>query len=206
MTNDSLGDPRAAITDYALAFAAFEEADDLSGLTLVLGAFSGTLLGLDRKADAYLAAGVSSRWAAETGTHLATIAPSRVFRLPECEHDRSRAAGRVRRGRGDAPRGRPAAAGRDAPRARGGGFRAGLSGRTIDRMEAVHGSDLAPGSPIRLLDPTVPSATSGTGAGVEPDDPGELMLVCANCGARMDERKCKLICRCGYFLSCSDYY
>jgi hypothetical protein len=31
------------------------------------------------------------------------------------------------------------------------------------------------------------------------------MLVCANCGARMDERTCKLICRCGYFLSCSDY-
>ena len=24
--------------------------------------------------------------------------------------------------------------------------------------------------------------------------------------AAMDERKCKLICRCGYFLSCSDYY
>ena len=23
---------------------------------------------------------------------------------------------------------------------------------------------------------------------------------------QMDERKCKLICRCGYFLSCSDYY
>jgi hypothetical protein len=29
---------------------------------------------------------------------------------------------------------------------------------------------------------------------------------CANCGAAMDERKCKLICTCGYFLSCSDYY
>ena len=33
-----------------------------------------------------------------------------------------------------------------------------------------------------------------------------VMLTCANCGARMVERKCKLICRCGYFLSCSDYY
>ena len=32
------------------------------------------------------------------------------------------------------------------------------------------------------------------------------MRTCANCGAEMDERKCKLICRCGYFLSCSDYY
>ena len=37
-------------------------------------------------------------------------------------------------------------------------------------------------------------------------DPELVMLTCANCGATMDERKCKLICRCGYFLSCSDYY
>lgn len=37
-------------------------------------------------------------------------------------------------------------------------------------------------------------------------DPAVVMLTCANCGAQMDERKCKLICRCGYFLSCSDYY
>jgi hypothetical protein len=45
-------------------------------------------------------------------------------------------------------------------------------------------------------------------AGVAPGDvdPGLVMLTCANCGAQMDERKCKLICRCGYFLSCSDYY
>jgi hypothetical protein len=33
-------------------------------------------------------------------------------------------------------------------------------------------------------------------------DPGLVILTCANCGAQMDERKCKLICRCGYFLSC----
>jgi hypothetical protein len=37
-------------------------------------------------------------------------------------------------------------------------------------------------------------------------DPAALVLTCANCGERMDERKCKLICRCGYFASCSDYY
>jgi hypothetical protein len=37
-------------------------------------------------------------------------------------------------------------------------------------------------------------------------DPGTVVLTCANCGAAMDERKCKLICRCGFFLSCSDYY
>lgn len=67
--------------------------------------------------------------------------------------------------------------------------------------------DIAPTSPIRLLsdDPAESSASSAS-TGFEPDDPGDLMLTCANCGARMDERKCKLICRCGYFLSCSDYY
>lgn len=32
------------------------------------------------------------------------------------------------------------------------------------------------------------------------------VLQCANCGAKMEERKCKLICECGYFASCSDYY
>lgn len=37
-------------------------------------------------------------------------------------------------------------------------------------------------------------------------DPGVVVMTCANCGAQMDERKCKLICDCGYFLSCSDYY
>lgn len=40
----------------------------------------------------------------------------------------------------------------------------------------------------------------------EPIDPGTVILTCANCGALMDERKCKLVCRCRYFLSCSDYY
>ena len=42
-------------------------------------------------------------------------------------------------------------------------------------------------------------------AGSDPD-PALTILTCANCGAAMLERKCKLICRCGYFLSCSDYY
>jgi hypothetical protein len=54
--------------------------------------------------------------------------------------------------------------------------------------------------PIRLVDDADVAPTAG-----EPD-PSVLMLTCANCGATMDERKCKLICRCGYFLSCSDYY
>lgn len=50
-----------------------------------------------------------------------------------------------------------------------------------------------------------PVATSAASP-VADEDPGVLVLTCANCGAAMDERKCKLICRCGYFLSCSDYY
>ncbi len=37
-------------------------------------------------------------------------------------------------------------------------------------------------------------------------DPALTMQTCANCGSTMIERKCKLICHCGYFLSCSDYY
>jgi hypothetical protein len=56
----------------------------------------------------------------------------------------------------------------------------------------------APASPpILMLDDAVDSDTV---------DPATVILTCANCGAAMAERKCKLICRCGYFLSCSDYY
>jgi hypothetical protein len=53
---------------------------------------------------------------------------------------------------------------------------------------------------LRMLD-AVDAATPTAAV-----DPGTVILTCANCGAQMDERKCKLICRCGYFLSCSDYY
>ena len=68
---------------------------------------------------------------------------------------------------------------------------------------------------LRILDDPPPGRQRGPlPAGVpaavgqprDPDDPAALILTCANCGATMDERKCKLICTCGYFLSCSDYY
>jgi hypothetical protein len=50
-------------------------------------------------------------------------------------------------------------------------------------------------------------AASRSGATVDfSEDPGLVMTSCANCGAQMLDRKCKLICSCGYFLSCSDYY
>jgi methionyl-tRNA synthetase len=33
------------------------------------------------------------------------------------------------------------------------------------------------------------------------------MLYCPRCNQRLTERKCKLICeRCGYYMSCADYY
>lgn len=37
----------------------------------------------------------------------------------------------------------------------------------------------------------------------------EVMRTCPNCGKQLHERKCKLFCpdpRCGYYLSCADYY
>lgn len=63
--------------------------------------------------------------------------------------------------------------------------------------------DVAPpvAAPLHMLDDDADSAETAPD-----DDPGRVILTCANCGAAMDERKCKLICRCGYFLSCSDYY
>ncbi len=33
-----------------------------------------------------------------------------------------------------------------------------------------------------------------------------IVTTCANCGAQLNQRQCKLVCECGYFASCSDYY
>ena len=38
-----------------------------------------------------------------------------------------------------------------------------------------------------------------------PVDPEPLVRTCLNCGAVLEERKCKLFCRCGYYASCSDF-
>ena len=40
----------------------------------------------------------------------------------------------------------------------------------------------------------------------KPDTVEVLARTCLNCGRKMDDRKCKLVCECGYFVSCSDYY
>jgi len=39
----------------------------------------------------------------------------------------------------------------------------------------------------------------------EPSNPERLVRTCLNCGAVLEERKCKLFCRCGYYASCSDF-
>ena len=58
-----------------------------------------------------------------------------------------------------------------------------------------------------MLQAEVESVPATASVQEAPPDPAELMRTCANCGARMEERKCKLLCPgCGYLLSCSDYY
>ena len=72
---------------------------------------------------------------------------------------------------------------------------------------------LRSGRIFQMLNQTAPAPTSdeSASAAVAPTsaaeiDPGLVMTCCANCGKQMIDRKCKMICECGYFLSCSDYY
>lgn len=50
----------------------------------------------------------------------------------------------------------------------------------------------------------------GDAPGDEPlREAAEPSRTCPNCGAPLNERKCKLICpnaQCGYYMSCSDFY
>ncbi len=42
---------------------------------------------------------------------------------------------------------------------------------------------------------------------VKPKVEEEPMLYCPVCSTRLISRKCKLICeKCGYYMSCADYY
>ena len=50
---------------------------------------------------------------------------------------------------------------------------------------------------------------AGEVPGTKPDpaDHAEPMLYYPVCSLRLSERKCKLFCeRCGYYMSCADYY
>lgn len=71
-------------------------------------------------------------------------------------------------------------------------------------MQPPEPSTLVLPTPLVLLDE--PASGRPTDAAKADYDRATVMLTCANCGARMVERKCKLICSCGYYLSCSDYY
>jgi hypothetical protein len=61
-------------------------------------------------------------------------------------------------------------------------------------------------APAPTSDESIPVAASTPAPAPAESDPGLVMTCCANCGKQMIDRKCKMICECGYFLSCSDYY
>jgi len=61
--------------------------------------------------------------------------------------------------------------------------------------------------------PAVECTTDSSPAPVDPDsderEPGveHPMSFCPVCSQRLESKRCKLVCkRCGYYLSCSDYY
>jgi hypothetical protein len=60
--------------------------------------------------------------------------------------------------------------------------------------------------PSRQSQPAPRSIPTGSSTpGEQPAPPEQLVRTCLNCGAPMEERKCKLFCRCGYYASCSDF-
>jgi hypothetical protein len=55
-----------------------------------------------------------------------------------------------------------------------------------------------------MNEPPLPLPVSGQNI---PEDSEPAMLFCPVCSTRLASRKCKLYCeRCGYYLSCADYY
>ncbi|HMK72450.1 MAG TPA: hypothetical protein VK454_03875 [Myxococcaceae bacterium] len=62
---------------------------------------------------------------------------------------------------------------------------------------------MAPRAQPKKAPPPGPTARREGTAG--PASPERMVRTCLNCGAELEERKCKLLCRCGYYASCSDF-
>jgi hypothetical protein len=57
---------------------------------------------------------------------------------------------------------------------------------------------------VAMLSPLPPENPPGE---EEKEPNAEPMLYCPVCSMRLEQHKCKLICtRCGYYMSCADYY
>jgi len=84
-----------------------------------------------------------------------------------------------------------------------------LAGRLFTlpcRREVAVGSSALYTHSGRIMENKEKSMEKNTTPLVPEADPEEIVRTCLNCGAQMDDRKCKLVCECGYFASCSDYY
>jgi hypothetical protein len=62
------------------------------------------------------------------------------------------------------------------------------------------------GRPAPTKDGNSPAARDLGRTSAPAVSPERLVRTCLNCGAELEERKCKLFCRCGYYASCSDFY
>jgi hypothetical protein len=77
--------------------------------------------------------------------------------------------------------------------------------RSGDACQIVHGGKTAGATMSYVMESEpVPGTPVVSPA---PKDEAEPMLYCPVCSTRLAERKCKLFCqKCGYYLSCADYY
>ncbi len=187
------GQVDAARRDASEALDRFTEGGDVAGITLILDDLAAVAVAdgdLPRAGRLY---GAARHLQQTTGTGLATFVEETYAQY-------------------NAPSPRKALSAEDLERYAAEGAAMGLDeivAYARERGDAGTMSPmLEPREPVRPLAvmPIVIHEDDPPQAASAEADPGLLILTCANCGAAMDERKCKLICRCGYFLSCSDYY